>query len=275
MTRPECESRMLVVAALLLALGVLGGSYLIAQGDYAPKVNVSDISTYPSVYVSSTPPEHAISVSATASEYVTPDLLEIQLRIETQDLNAKNSQTENAEVTAGVREELKALGIKDEEIQTSKYYIQTMRENEQVCDRYGCHWDYKVIGYKTVHVLRLRLTNLDIGGDVVDSATSVGTNQTFVDSIRFTLQDETRRELERSILGDASEKATAKAKEIASGLGVSLGKPLSASESVSYPYYNSYRYDLGAFEAAAAPSTEFSAGEVQISATVNVRYEIA
>jgi len=272
-----CNGRMLALAALLIALGMIGGSYLIAQGDYAPTVNVSDISTYPNVYVSSIPPEHAISVSATASENVAPDLLMVQLRVQTESKNAKQSQADNAEVTVRVMDELEKLGISDEEIQTSSYRVEPVRKSVHRCDNEdGCWWDYEITGYRTTHALRISLTNLDIGGDVVDSATAVGTNQTFVDYISFTLQDETRRELERSLLEDAAEKATAKAENIASGLGVSVGKPLSASESVSYPYdYDYYRGGMAYETASAAPSTEFAAGEIEVSATVRASYEIS
>jgi uncharacterized protein YggE len=271
-----CGGGPLLVAALLIALGMIGGSYLLAQGDYAPKVDVSDIATYPSVYVSSTPPEHVISVSATASEEVSPDLLMIQLRVQTEAKNAKQSQADNADVTAQVMGELEKLGISDEEIQTTYYRVEPVRKNVRHCDdEVNCWWESVVTGYRTTHALTVSLTNLDIGGDVVDSATAVGTNQTFVDYISFTLQDETRREIEKSLLEEAAEKATAKAGNIASGLGVSVGKPLSASESVSYPYYYDYYRGGVAYEAAAVPSTEFAAGEIEVSATVSASFEIS
>lgn len=267
---------MLVLAALLLALGMIGGSYLITQGDYASVVNVSDISTYPNVYVSSTPPEHAISVSATASEKVAPDLLVVQLRVVTEDKNAKQSQTDNAEVAAELRDELEKLGLEDKEIKTTSYRVEPITRSVKRCDGVECYWDSVVVGYRTTHTLTVSLTNLDIGGDVVDSATEVGTNQTFVDYISFTMQDETRRELEKSLLKEAAEKATAKAQNIADGLDASLGKPLSASESVYYPrYYDYYRAGAAYEEAAPAPPTEFAAGEIEVSATVSASYEIS
>jgi len=203
-----CRGGPLMVASLLIALGIIGGSYLLAQVDWAPRVEVSDIATYPNVYVSGIPPEHVIAVSATASENAAPDLLMIQLRVVTESKNAKQSQTDNAEVTAQVMDELEKLGISDEEIQTTSYRVEPVRKSVHRCENEGgCWWDYEVVGYRTTHALTLSLTNLDIGGDVVDSTTAVGTNQTFVDYISFTLQDETRRDLEKSLLEDAAEKA--------------------------------------------------------------------
>jgi uncharacterized protein YggE len=230
----------------------------------------------PNVYVSSTPPEHVISASATVTEKVTPDLLVIDLRVQTQDDNAKDSQERNAEVMEDLRAELEALGIPEDDIQTSYYRVEVVRESEYVCNG-NCHYVYKVVGYRTVHELTLSLEDLDKGGEIIDAATGVGDNESFVDYVYFTLKDETRSELEKDLLKDAAAEAKAKAQNIADGLGVSLGKPLSASESVYYPYSRSYKsggYDM-AYAMAEAPATELSPGEVEASATVSVGFEIA
>jgi uncharacterized protein YggE len=266
---------MLVLAAVLLAAGMLGGSYMLAQVDYSPKVNVSDITSTPNVYVSSTPPEHVISVSATASDKVSPDLLNIQVKVQTESKNAKTSQERNAVVMADVMDELEDQGIPDEEIQTSSYRLDVVRRSVQRCATTGCYYESVVIGYRTTHSLTLSLTNLTKGGDVIDAVTGVGDNETFVDYVQFGLKSETRRQLEEDLLEEASIKAKEKAGEIAKGLGVTLGNPVRASESVSYPYYQTRSYDYLYAAEAGAPSTELSAGEEEVSATVSVGFEIA
>ncbi|MBU0532130.1 SIMPL domain-containing protein [Candidatus Micrarchaeota archaeon] len=271
--KEECTGKMLVVGAFFLALAIILGSYMLAQVDYSPKVNISDTSM-PNVYVSSTPPEHTISVSATASQQVTPDLLIISIRVETEDENAKDSQERNAEVMAEVREELEALGVPEEEIQSSSYSVDVVRESEYVCDTY-CHYEYVITGYETVHILTLSLSDLESGGDIIDAVTGVGTNETFVDYIYFTLKDETREELEKELLKTAAEDAKEKAQNIATGLGVTLGRAVSASESSYYPYYSYKSYYGGLEYAAEAIPTELSAGEVEASATVNVEFELS
>ncbi|MDD5172164.1 MAG: SIMPL domain-containing protein [Candidatus ainarchaeum sp.] len=262
----------ILVAALLLAIGMIVGSYLLAQGDYAPNVNVGP--TNPNVYVSSIPPEHQISTSATASEKVAPDLLQIQLRVETTDTNAKKSQEDNAAVMAEVRSALKTAGLNDSDMQTVSYSVQPDYQSFETCDTTGkCHWDSEITGYTTTQTLMLDVKELDKGGDYIDTATSVGTNETFVDYVSFTLQDATRRSMEKELLKEASAEAKAKAQKIAEGLGVSLGKPLSASESYNYyptPYYRNTMMDM----AASAAPTVLSPGEVDVSVTVSVGYEI-
>ncbi len=274
--RPGGFGKMLVLAALLLAIGMIGCGYLIMQADYAPKVNVSSGPTYPNVYVSSTPPEHSIYVSATSSKKVAPDLLLIQLRVQTEDTSAKGSQQENADVMADLLPKLKAFGLNDSDIQTTQYSVDPVYNSTYVCQKSGsgCHYVSTIIGYRTTHSLSVKVTSLDKGGDIIDAAATAGENETFVDYIQFTLKDDTRRSIQKSLLQEATAEAKSKAQSMASGLGVSVGKVLSVSESYSYyptpVYYKSAMMD---YAGEAAP-TQLSAGEVDVSASVSVNFEV-
>ncbi|MEW6722923.1 MAG: SIMPL domain-containing protein [Candidatus Micrarchaeota archaeon] len=277
MTVSGGKGQMLVIAAVLLTVGMLGSAYMLSQVDYSPKVNVTGGPSSPNVYVSSTPPEHAISVSASASTKVAPDLLNIQLRVQTESTVAKTAQEDNAEVAADLRSKLEGLGVKAEDIQTTSYSVDPVYDSDYVCEQGGirCHYESTLKGYRVTHGISVKLTELDKGGDVIDAAGTAGTNQTFVDYVQFTLKDETRRSIEKSLLQNASAEAKSKAQGIASGLGVSVGKVLSASESFSYPvYYKSYDFMAGAMEAAPSVPTQLSPGQVDVSATVSTSFEV-
>jgi len=232
---PDC-GKMAVLAAILIAVGMVGCGYFIAQGDYAPDVNISNGPTNPNVYVSSTPPEHSIYTSATSSKEVAPDLLLINVRVQTEDSSAKQSQEDNADVMADLLVKLKAQGLNESDIQTTRYSVDPIYDSTYLCDKngYNCRYDSKLTGYRTTHSLSVRVTSLDKGGDIIDAASTAGVNQTFVDYIQFTLKDETRRSLQKSLLQEASAEAKSKAQSMATGLGVSVGKVLSVSESYSY-----------------------------------------
>lgn len=269
--------KMIVVAAVILTVGILGGSYLLAQGDYAPKVNVSSGDSKPNVYVSSTPPEHMITVSGTASRKVAPDLLNIQLRIQTEDDSAKVAQQENAAVSADVRSKLKALGLKDEDIQTTSYSVDPVYQSTYICDKpagSGCRYESNITGYRATHSINVKLSDLDKGGDVIDAAASAGANEVFVDYVSFSLKDETRRALEKSLLQEAAAEAKSKAQGIAAGMGVSVGKVLTASESFYYPTPYYYKGLYAAADAAPSVPTQLSPGQVDVSATVNAGFEV-
>jgi uncharacterized protein YggE len=267
---------MIVAAALFIMVGMLGGAYLLSQGNYAPNVNVNSGPTNPNVYVSSIPPDHAVSVSSTAVQHVAPDLLLVDLSVRTEALTAKSSQSENAVVVADLLPKLKALGLTDADIQTTSYSVDPVYNSTYVCDKVSnyCHYDSVITGYTTAQELLLNVKQLDKGGDVIDAASTAGENQTFVNSVSFTLQDETRAALEKSLLKNASTEAKAKAQNIAAGLGVSVGKVLSASESYSYyPQYSNYKM-MEAGAASAPVPTQLSSGQVDVSVTVSASFEM-
>ena len=268
---------MIVLAALLLAVGMIGGAYVFSKGDYAPKVDLSGFKSTPNVYVTPNPSDHAITVSATADEKVTPDLLQIQLHVQTEAPNAKDSQTENAQVSSVLLDKLHGMGLADKDIQTISYNVNQVTQNNYTCDKNGmnCVYNYYVTGYQTTHTLVVNVYALDKGGDVIDAASQAGTNETFIDSTSFTLKDATRSAISKALLKNASTEAHSKAQNIADGLGASLGKLLYANENTYYPqpYYNTLK-DMSV-GAAAAPTTQLSPGTVDVSVSVGVSYEIA
>jgi uncharacterized protein YggE len=75
------DSKGMIIAALLIALALLGGAFMLSQTP--AKIQVSNLSSTPNVYVSSTPAEHAISVTGSSTRVVSPDLLQISLRVTT------------------------------------------------------------------------------------------------------------------------------------------------------------------------------------------------
>ncbi len=259
----------IVLAALLLALGMVGGAYLLVGGNYAPTVTVNPSD----VYVSSNPVEHSVSVSSTVSDSIAPDLLMIQLRVQTESSNAKDSQTENAKVNSDLLAKLKLLGLKDSEIKTISYEVQPIYDSKTICNKETgyCNYDSVLSGYRTIHTLHLNIEEIDKGGEIIDSASTAGMNQTFVDYVQFTLKDKTRNDLETTLLKQASADAKVKAEAIVEGMGVTLGKPLSASQSFSYP--QPYYMKTGMMDAGAP--TELSGGEIEVSATVSVSYQIS
>ncbi len=268
------KGMMMVMAALLLAVGLMGGAFLLSKADFSPNVNVT--SSAPNVYVSSTPQENSIGVSATATKDVAPDLLEIGIRVQTQSDNAQASQQENADVTKTLLAKLKALGINDSDIQTTSYSVDPVYSSNYACapDSSNCVWNSNLTGYSTTQTFNVDITQLDLGGAVIDAASQSGENETFVDSTSFTLKPDTRDAVENTLLEEASADAKIKAQNIADGLGVSLGKVLSASEdNYYYPSPLVMKSDIAA-SGAVAPSTQLSPGTLEISTSVSVSYEV-
>jgi len=221
--------------------------------------------------------EKTISVSADAKRSVSPDLLTIQFSVETLKMTAKESQSENAARMDSVKSSLKGNGIKEEDIETVSYSIYPEYETNWVCPDLSvkCE-DFErtsnttLKGYKTVHSVAVKVKDLDSGGDMLDLIISSGANS--VDSVYFSLKDSTRKDLELSLLQEASENAKLKAQRIANGLGSRLGDAVSASTSYYYaPVYNNYA-NMAKADSSAGASTPISAGQIDVSLSVNVAF---
>lgn len=223
------------------------------------------------------PMEDTIYAQGTAQRDVSPDLLELSLGAESEGETAAESQSANAAAINAVKASLMANGVAESDIRTSYYNVYPMTQSRRVCPEYApmCddsekEWVSEIIGYKTTHLLRVRSTGLDSAGTLVDSAVRAGSNR--VDSISFTLKDETRKGVEDGLIAEAMADARARAGRIASGLGVSLGKVSSASVGGYYAPVVTRDYYMA--EAAAPGGTSFSPGELTVSISSSVTFEI-
>lgn len=240
------------IALGILAVIMLVGFYFITTQIQAPEVNVS---TYPET--------HAIYTSGTSSTKVDPDLLLITLGVETKETTAAGSQSENAKLMDAVKTAIKAQGLTDSDIQTTQFSVQPVQEkiNDQ----------YVITGYRTTHLVTLNIENLDNGGKILDAASTAGANR--IDTISFTLKQATTRSLQEQQLGIAAADAKTRAQKIASGLGQSIGKVVSASE--NFYYAPTTRSFDGAYEIAApSAQTGLSSGQIEVGATVSVSFEV-
>jgi len=106
-------------------------------------------------------------------------------------------------------------------------------------------------------------------GSIIDSVAEAGGDLTRIDHISFSIDDpsEYRKEARDKAMADAK----AKAEQLANLSGVRLGKPTYISESISYPVYPP---PVRAAEAAPAPVTPISPGEMKISLDIQVVYAI-
>ena len=84
----------------------------------------------------------------------------------------------------------------------------------------------EIVGYKANNTVRIKTTNLDHVGRLIDSAMQAGANN--VNRLMFTLKDEQGAQLEA--LRAASAKAKTKAEAIAASLGLKIVKIASITE---------------------------------------------
>lgn len=210
--------------------------------------------------------DNTISATGISQIKVLPDLAAVYLSIETLEDTADESKTENTIISNKVMDSLKGLGLKDSDIETLNYNIYP---------EYDWSFNKQTLkGYKTVNSIKVKTTDFDLLGDIIDIAVSAGANR--VDSIQFELSPEKESGAKKEALEKASRDAREKAEATARGLDLELGKIVSVSAQ-DY-YYRPYPFFGGGLlaeaQAAIKTAVDINPQELETQATVNVVYEI-
>jgi uncharacterized protein YggE len=202
-------------------------------------------------------------VSGTGKVTAVPDVAIFSLGVEAQEKTVKEAQSEAISAMNAIITALKANGVAEKDIQTQWYNISPVMKwvedtNEQI-----------TIGYKVTNMATVKIRDISKAGATIDAVAEAGGNLTRINSINFTVDDPT------AYYNQAREKAmqdaNAKAEQMATLAGITLGKPTYISESGGYiptPYY------LKDYAEGGSASTPISPGELDITLTVQVGYAI-
>jgi len=210
-------------------------------------------------------PKYLLNVNGEAKISADPEKVEVYLGAETDAKTAKESQQDNADIMQAIRDSLKLIGISSEDIETTEYSLTVIQ-----------HWDedtekYVITGYRTTHIIKIESTDINKAGDIIDKAVQNGANK--VSNVVFSLTDEKIEKMRLDALKKAGINAKEKADAIADSLDVTIKRVYQVSE--SYVYYSPYvqrGYEM-AVSGAAAP-TEISPGQIEVSASLSVSYEL-
>ena len=212
------------------------------------------------------PKRRTIQVSGYGEISVAPDLVIISFAVETATDQAAVAVEQNAARSSKVAAAIKQrLGSKDH-VSTTRYSLEPRYQQPER----GSTAPPRITGYLARNDVRVETHALDDVGRLIDAATEAGANR--VSDLQFTLED--RNPQLRAALAKAGAEARAQAESIASALGVQLKQVLSATTQ-SAPIVPR-RYEGAAMMAAAearAP-TSVEPGEITVSATLQVTYEI-
>ena len=209
-----------------------------------------------------------ISVSATGSATVAPDMAVLQLSVQREGKTAREALTANNQAMTGVLAAMKDEGIEDRDLQTSNFNIQPRyvypkpSKNEQPKPP-------EIVGYIVSNSLTVRVRKLDGLGEILDKSVSLGVNSG--GNVMFTSENsEPIIEMARK---NAMAKAIAKAKTLTEAAGVQLGNIMQISEqNRGRPRPRAMaRMASADMESAKVP---IASGENSYSVTVNVSWEL-
>jgi uncharacterized protein len=195
--------------------------------------------------------EKTISVTGTATTKVQPDLVNIQFGVETQEATAKQALEANSALMNTVIAAIKKTGVSESEISTSSLTIYPVYDHYE--DKTTGLYTQELIGYRVSNVITVKTKNLDLAAPIIDGAVASGANR--VDSVYFTLSEETHLKIKDDLIGKAVANAKSKAEKALGPLDHKIigVKAVSLSEfAIPYPI-PMYKATFDYAEAASMP----------------------
>ncbi|MEQ9619109.1 MAG: SIMPL domain-containing protein [Deltaproteobacteria bacterium] len=208
--------------------------------------------------------KRTLSVNGRGEASAEADVAYLRLSVETMAKSASQAVKENAEKTNKVMETIKARLGEDDKVSTAGYSLSPVYEYNNQANKS----EFK--GYMAGNQIVVEAHNLKEIGKIIDSTTEAGLNK--IESLSF---DTTKRaNYRREALRAAVEDARATAETVAKAAGVSITKIVQLSPSYDYPtpVYRDYALSKTAVEESAP--TPIEPGDITVSASVNMVFEI-
>lgn len=208
--------------------------------------------------------KRTISVSATGSVSVDPDLARISSGVVEEAASAGDALAANNKAMTDVIAAVKELGIDGKDIQTSQFNIRPLRHSRSKSVSPGVP---EISGYEASNQITIIVRDLGKVGPVIDAMISAGANNmnnlSFDASNSDVLKDEARKQ--------AVANARRRAELLAEAAGAKIGKILTLSEE-SFSAMPVARARFAA-ESAAAP-TPVEAGSLELEARVSATWAL-
>lgn len=235
---------------ILVTLLALAGLALAACGA-APSVPAA----------SGNQPPRTVSVSASGIAYATPDIATIQIGVQQDSPNAGAAIAAVTEQATAIVDAVKAIGVADADIQTSKYSVSPQT-------RYDDNGRPIDTVYVVNYTLSVTFRDLTQVGPGLTAVTDAGANTIY--GITFGVQNPA------AVLAQAREQAMAEARaraeQLAAGFNAELGEVYTITE-----YSDSQPIPVARYDAVEAPSFRalpIEGGQNSFSVEVSVTYTL-
>jgi len=211
------------------------------------------------------PPVPTIEVTGNGEARANPDRATMDIAVETHGATAAQAAAQNAKLSQRIADALKAKLGDTGKIQTGAYNL--MPEYRQKPNEITS----QVVGYQAVNTVTVDTSALDRVGALIDAAIGAGANR--IDSISFTLRDQSGPRNEA--IAKAAADALSQARALAAALGVKLKRVQHASTTAEPRPFRVLGMGNARFApGAASEPTPITPGQVTVPATVNLTYEI-
>ena len=214
-----------------------------------------------------------IWVTGEATITQVPDLVLLNVGIETTAETVAQARDEGATAMDAIVKALRARKIESKDIQTQFFNISPMYEFQEVINLGRRTNKQVLVGYRVSNTAAIKIRDLAAVGDIIDEVATAGGDATRINGISFTVEDP--KPLMAQLREDAVKDALAKAQQLANLTEVSLGRLVFISESGrGGPVIETFAEEAFAVRALAAPSTSISGGELTLRMSVQAVFNI-
>lgn len=202
--------------------------------------------------------QQTVKVTGEATLQATPDQATITIGVQTENVDPKLAQQENAQTISDIITVLKELGIAESNIKTSDYRIDPQYnyiEGKEIFKNYKVH-----------HMLQIKTKDIEKVGSIIDAAVKHGANS--VSNIHFSLANSESyyNQALTIALNNAYEKALTLTKAIKAPLHpipIQIEELSATTPPVIYQTTSFVK----------ASTTPIQPGELQITATIRAEYK--
>ncbi len=222
-------------------------------------------------------PPNTISFSGHGEVQAVPDIATIYFTVEASKGTQGEASDEVNTKTKKILDFIKSSGVAERDIKTEGYNSYPKYSNPEVCPMYygqgimpPCRvGESKIIGYTVSQSITVKVRKVDDASKVIDGINKIGVTNMSGPNLTIDNEDTLKAEARQKAIDDAK----AKAKELASQLGVHLEKISNFSEGGNYPIMYGKAEAMSADSVAPVPS-QIPKGENTISSDVTITYEI-
>lgn len=206
-----------------------------------------------------------IRVSGTGRVSAAPDMAEISIGVSSSGKTAQVALTKNVTEMTNLMNAFKVKEIADKDIQTSQIQVQQIYENDPQTRT------QRAIGYSVTNTVTVRVRKIAELGSLLDAVVQAGANQIYGVSFRISETEKLLDQARVKAVADAKRKAL----QLANEAGVELGAIRNIVEADGFmPSPMPMSFGRGMMAAPAAAPMPISAGEQDLSVTVNVSFAI-
>ena len=174
--------------------------------------------------LSSSTTDRAIHVTGSGSVTGEPDIATLDLGVSVEKETVAEAREEAASAMTALIASLKANNVAEKDIKT---------ENFSIHPQYDYTDNGRILrGYRVNNTVRAKIRELATLSDVIDAAAAAGGNSIVINSIQFMIDDTTPLQTQARSL--AVKDAEAKAQTLAEASGVTLGEPITITESTYF-----------------------------------------